>query len=170
MVTQERLKELFDYDPLTGWFTNRSSRGRAKVGERAGSPSGHVQGYRRLTVDYERLYEHQAAWLYVHNEWLDEIDHEDEDGSFNAIHNLRPCTRTLNNCNIQRRSIGESGLRGAYLDKRNLTWYSHIQFGGQYKFLGTFDSALQAHKAYEAEAERLHGEFYTPQLNPELEA
>src|SRR5258707_6424025 len=138
MITQERLKELFEYDLELGWFTNRFSRGRAKVGERAGASSGHNQGYRRLCVDYERIYEHQAAWLYIYGERLEEIDHWDTDGSNNAIGNLRSCDRTQNNCNSQK-GTGESGLRGAYLDKRSTRWYSHIQFGSQVIHLGMFD-------------------------------
>lgn len=169
MVTQARLKELFDYNPGTGWFTNRFSRGRAKVGERAGADSGHIQNYRRLCVDYERIYEHQAAWLYMYGEWLDEVDHEDRDGSNNAILNLRPCDRTQNRCNIKRQSLGLSGLRGAYLDKRSLQWYSHIQFGGRVIHLGMFETAEEAHEAFEAAAMQLHGEFYSPQLNPSEE-
>lgn len=162
MITQERLKELFDYDPMTGWFTNRFSRGRAKIGERAGSSSGHIQGYRRLVVDYERVYEHQAAWLYVYGEWIEELDHNDRDGSHNAISNLRPCTRTQNNCNT-RQATGQSGLRGAYLDSRSLKWYSKIQFGDMVTYLGSFNTAEEAHEAFEAAAEQFHGEFYLPQ-------
>jgi hypothetical protein len=161
MLTQVRLIELFEYNLETGWFTNRASRGRAKAGERAGSSSGHVQGYRRLTIDYERVYEHQAAWLYVYGEWLDEIDHEDTDGSFNAILNLRQCTRTQNCCNSQRQT-GRSGLRGAYLDSRDLKWFSKIQFGDVVTYLGLFDTAEEAHEAFEAAAKQLHGEFYSP--------
>lgn len=161
MITQARLQELFIYDLETGWFINRFSRGRAKVGDRAGSFSH--DGYRKIVIDYVKYYEHQLAWLYVHNEWLDEIDHKNGDSSFNAIGNLRPCDRTQNNCNTQR-PTGESGLRGAYLDKRNQRWYSKIQFGGQVKHLGMFNSAEEAHKAFEAAAQQLHGEFYASQL------
>ncbi len=164
MITQARLKELFFYNPCTGWFTNRSSRGRAKIGERAGSETGHIQGYRRLTVDYERIYEHQAAWLYVYGEWLEEIDHEDNHGGHNSIWNLRPCDRSLNMCNTQR-PTGQSGLRGAYLDERSLKWYSKIQFGGQQKYLGSFDTPEEAHEAFEEAAKQLHREFYFPQPN-----
>lgn len=166
MITQARLQELFDYNPETGWFTNRFSRGRSKIGERAGSPSGHIQGYRRLTVDYERIYEHQAAWLYVYDEWLEEIDHKDNDGSFNAIDNLRPCNRTQNNCNIQRPSLGRSGLKGAYLDLRSHMWVSQIQFGGRVKYLGSFDTPEQAHKAYMEAAKQLHGDFFRDSTAP----
>ena len=156
-LTIERLKELFHYDPETGWFTNRCSRGRAKAGERAGAHAH--SGYSRIIIDYRKYYEHRLAWFYVHGEWPDEIDHIDGDTCNNAITNLRPCDRTENNCNAQQQR-GQSGLRGAYLDPRNLQWFSKIQFGGYAKFLGNYGSAEEAHKAYEAAARQLHGDFY----------
>ena len=157
MLTQERLKELFDYDPATGWFTNRGSRGRAKGGARAGAVA-HAS-YRRIIIDYKKYYEHHLAWFYVHGEWPKEMDHADGDAGNNAIANLRLCNRTQNNCNAQQET-GQSGLRGAYLDKRNLQWYSKIQFGGQVRFLGNFSSAEEAHEAFTTAARELHGEFY----------
>jgi hypothetical protein len=156
MITQERLKELFNYDPVTGWFTNRFSRGRARVGKRAGTYNFGL--YRRIVIDYEKHYEHHLAWFYVYGEYPKEIDHIDGDPSNNRISNLRPCDRSQNNFNSLR-PTGESGLRGAYLDKRSLTWYSHIQLGGQVKHLGTFPSARAAHEAFMQAVELHHGEF-----------
>lgn len=155
MITQERLKELFDYNPVTGHFQNRFSRGRAKEGERAGSPTGH--GYRRIIIDYQKCYEHHMAWLYVHGKLPKEMDHKDGNRSNNALCNLRPCTRTQNNYN--RTPADTSGLRGAYLDKRTMRWYSHICFGGQVIHLGMFGAPEEAHKAFMVAAERYHGEF-----------
>ena len=153
---QARLKELFNYDPETGWFTNRYSRGRAAAGERAGSPSGH--GYRKICVDYNKFYEHHLAWLYVYDEWPSEIDHINGESSDNRIANLRLCNRSQNNFNSLR-PTGESGLRGAYLDKRNSQWYSKIQVGGQVVFLGNFGSAKEAHAAFMVAADSYHGDF-----------
>ena len=157
MLTIERLKELFDYNPETGWFTNRGSRGRAKGGARAGTFKHGL--YRSIVIDYERFYEHHLAWFWMYREWPDEVDHADGDASNNAIANLRLCNRTQNNCN-SRQLTGQSGLRGAYLDKRNLQWYSKIQFGGQARFLGNFSSAEEAHEAFTTAARELHGKFY----------
>ena len=155
MITQERLKELFIYNPATGWFINRITRGPSQVGCRAGSSSGH--GYRRLTIDGERIYEHHAAWLYMYGTCGGELDHKDGNRANNPISNLRVVTRTQNNFNSEREA-GASGLRGAYLDSRSLKWFSKIQIGGKVKWLGYFDSAQEAHLAFMAEAEKQHGE------------
>jgi hypothetical protein len=157
MITQARLQALFDYDLETGWFTNRFWRSyRSPPGERAGSPTGH--GYRKISIDGQRYYEHHLAWLYVHGEWVDEIDHWDGDGERNAIQNLRPCNRTQNNFNAER-STGQSGLRGAYFDRRVQRWYSKIQVGGLVKWLGAFNTAEEAHIAFMSAVELHHGDF-----------
>lgn len=156
LAQQIQLKELFEYNPETGWFTNRFSRGRAKEGARAGAETGH--GYRRIVIDYIKHYEHHLAWLYINCEYPDEIDHINGNRSDNRIVNLRSCSRTQNNFNAER-ATGESGLKGAYLDKRNLQWYSKIQLGGQVKFLGNHGSAEEAHAAFMQAAELYHGEF-----------
>ena len=156
MITQEYLKDLFEYDPETGWFTNRFSRGRAKEGARAGAETGH--GYRRIIIDYAKYYEHHLAWLYIYGEWPEELDHKNGDRSCNTIENLRKATRKQN-CHNSERETGESGLKGAYLDHRVQRWYSKIQLGCQVKWLGHFDSAEEAHKAYLAAAEIHQGEF-----------
>lgn len=156
MDLTERLRELFHYDPETGWFTYKVHRNPKRIGTRAGSPSGH--GYRKIGFDYIRIYEHQAAWLYVYGEWPPEVDHRNGNRSYNALGNLRLATHNQN-CFNAKREPGQSGLRGAYLDKRTMRWYSHIQIGGQVKHLGMFNSAEEAHKAFMAAAELHHGEF-----------
>ena len=163
MLEYDRMVECLElYED--GTFTNRSSRGPAKAGCRAGFMDVH--GYWRITIDGKKYYEHHLVWFWIHGEWPNEIDHEDGDRSNNIPTNLRKCNRSLNNCNSQR-PTGESGLRGAYLDKRSLQWYSKIQFGGQVIYLGAFATAMESHLAFEAAAERLHGEFYSPPPNHE---
>ncbi len=155
MLDYDRLVELFDlYDD--GCFYNRTSRGRAKEGNRAGYLDVH--GYRRVVIDYIKYYEHHLVWFYVHGEWPDEIDHIDGCTWNNAPDNLRLCTRTQNNFNAKRET-GQADLKGAYLDKRNLQWYSKIQIGGQVKLLGNHGSAEEAHAAFMAAVELYHGEF-----------
>jgi hypothetical protein len=160
MLQYARLIELFDlYED--GRFVNRISRGRAKEGERAGTEDVH--GYRRILIDGKKYYEHHLVWFWLHEEWPDEIDHIDGDRSNNAPTNLRECNRSLNNCNRSYTAIGEAGLRGAYLNKRTMKWYSQIQFGGQVRYLGGgFDNPEEAHLLFERTAEQIHGVFYAP--------
>lgn len=163
MLDYDRLVEVFECD-YDGWLYNRHSRGRAKIGERAGYLDVH--NYWRVVIDYKKYYVHHLVWFYVHGEWpSSELDHIDGNSMNNAPANLRLCNRTQNNCNRKRRPTGESGLRGAYLDKRNLQWHSQIQFGSQSYFLGNFDTPKEAHEAFEYAAKKLHGEFYSPQPN-----
>lgn len=160
MIWQERLRSLLYYDPITGWFTNRFERSRfASKGARAGSPSGH--GYRKISIDGVKYYEHHLAWFYVHGYWPDELDHKDGNGSNNAFDNLREATRTENNFNrsMTEATTGRAGLRGAYWDSRTSNWYSKIQIGGQVIWLGTFPSAEEAHGAYKVAADLYVGEF-----------
>ena len=70
--------------------------------------------------------------------------------------NLRVCDRTLNNFN---RIPDDEGLRGAYLDNRNLQWYSKIQVRGQVIWLGNYNTPEEAHAAYLEAADRYAGEF-----------
>lgn len=73
--TQDRVKELFHYDPETGLFTRRSSqaeRGKKdrKYG-RVGAGSISTLGYVLVAVDQVKFLAASLAWLYVHGVWPD---------------------------------------------------------------------------------------------------
>ena len=68
MLTQERLKELLQYDELTGVFTWAVFKGRVTPGDIAGTP--HTQGYLQLKIDGVRYFAHRLVWLYIHGKFL----------------------------------------------------------------------------------------------------
>ncbi len=71
-LTQEELHADLNYDPETGVFTRRFSRGRA--GEEAGTVNG--SGYREIRVRTQRYLAHRLAWFYVYGTWpKEQIDH-----------------------------------------------------------------------------------------------
>lgn len=75
-IDQDLLKSLLHYDPDSGIFTWKVSRGRVKAGKIAGRKSG--EGYFQIQI-FRRLYQsHRLAWIYMHGEIKSEcIDHID---------------------------------------------------------------------------------------------
>lgn len=84
-------------------------------------------------------------------------DHKDRDRGNDRLENLRPATRTLNNFNQGLSRRNTSGYKGATLKRGK--WVAQIGSRGAFRYLGTFESAEQAHAAYMREAKNLAGEF-----------
>lgn len=99
MITQEELKESLHYDPDTGIFTWRKSKGPAKKGTVAGKIyKSHP--YIKIGVCRHSIDAHRLAWLYVYGEWPTmDIDHINRDPTDNRICNLRHVSRSENNRN-----------------------------------------------------------------------
>jgi hypothetical protein len=167
-LTQERLRELLDYDPATGefrWRPRQVTHFRIKTwnarnaGKRAGRLTAH--GYRHIVIEAVPFYAHQLAWLWVHGVWPGgHLDHRNGNRDDNWIDNLRAATSGQNNWNRRVQSRTRSGLKGAHWSKREKKWQSTISCNGKMKFLGYFPTAEAASEAYHREAEKLHGAYY----------
>lgn len=90
------------------------------------------------------------------------VDHENGDGLDNRKENLRLASRRQNMQNRRKRIVG---FKGVYLDRRRDRWYSEIRTENGKKFLGSFKSALEAARAYDAAAIKIFGEFARPNFN-----
>jgi hypothetical protein len=158
MVTAERLRELLDCDPETGVLTWRvSRRGRVKPGQVAGK--SHHTGYHVIRVDGRQYPAHRLVWLHVTGAWpAAEVDHINGVRNDNRFSNLRDATSSQNGCNARLYRNNKSGLKGAILNRPG-RWIAQIQKGGRKIYLGVFDTPEEAHAAYCAAAERLHGDF-----------
>jgi hypothetical protein len=158
-ITQERLKCLLDYDMDTGIFKWKVyRRNKAVPGSIAGSTYPAKSGvmYAWIGVDWIKYPAHTLAWMYVHGEMADELDHIDGDGLNNKISNLRPCTRSQN-CANRRAVSNASGYRGVYRERNK--WRAQIRTNGVTTSLGSFDDPVEAHAAYVAKAREIFGEF-----------
>jgi hypothetical protein len=88
------------------------------------------------------------------------IDHDNHEGLDNRKSNLRLATISQNNCNRRRRpDAGRSKYRGIDFDKRLKKWRARIRFNNKRILLGYFDNEIDAAKAYDEAARKLHGEF-----------
>jgi hypothetical protein len=69
ILTQERLKEVLNYDPETGIFTRAVKRHKYPAGEKAGTVE--FNGYIVIRISGKTYKAHRLAWLYVYGEWPD---------------------------------------------------------------------------------------------------
>ena len=162
LPTQERLKELFDYNPETGDFTRIVSvYGRnGKAGNIAGSKMG--KGYISISVDGKLYQAHRLAWMYMTGEDLGElqIDHKNQKKNENWIGNLRKASNGQNQANTPAYSNNSTGYKGVSYHKTKCKYGAAIQVNKKQKHLGYFDTPEEASAAYQEEAMKLTGEFY----------
>ena len=155
MITQERLKELLEYDAETGKMFWKVSRGRAA----AGSEAGFINklGYVTIRLDTNVYRGHRLAWLYVHGRFpIHNIDHINGMTADNRLVNLRDVDQRTNQRNQRLSRANSSGVTGVSWSLVRKKWYAYITVDGLMKNLGHFVSlpvAVEARKT----AERLYG-------------
>ena len=161
MPAQERLRELFDCDPIAGTLIWRrrddvdpAFNGRF-AGKRAGALSGRCW---RVMVDHRNLTYHRVIWKWVHGTEPPEIDHINGDASDNRITNLRAATRLLNAKN-KAPNKGKTLPKGVTLGKNCVNYQAQIVSNGVKEILGYFATPEDAHQAYLEAAEVRFGEW-----------
>lgn len=155
-LTVERVRELFDYDPLTGVLTwKRSGPGR-RTNLVAGCPNRI--GYLVTRVDGTLLYNHRIVWLLVHGSWpAQQVDHINGVKDDNRLCNLRNASPKTNNENTLRAKRGTfSGVLGATWNARRRCYTAQITSGGVNFNLGGFSTPEAAHAAYITAKRQLH--------------
>jgi hypothetical protein len=158
-LSRERLFEVVNYDPETGFFTwKKITSNRAKVGEVAGNIMKN--GYWKIGIDKQDFYAHRLAWFYVHGYWPDKyIDHVDGNKLDNSITNLREATNSQNGANRGVPVHSRIGMKGVRRVPRSKRFAAQIQVRGGPRYLGMFDTMDEAHAAYFAAAREAFGEF-----------
>jgi len=153
-ITAARLRELLHYNPETGAFTRRISRRGAMAGPITNRPNS--SGYVKINLDGRTYAAHRLAWLYVHGRFPTAyVDHINGSKTDNRIANLRDVDASMNLQNQRVAQRGsKSGLLGVY-PKPGGRFESRIMYDGKLRYLGSFDTADEAHGAY-VTAKRVH--------------
>ncbi len=159
VLTFDDVADYVVYDPTTGLFTWKRTRGRFRAGEPAGTVNR--DGYVVINLFFRPRRAHRLAWLLIHGEWpAGKIDHKNGVRVDNRINNLRLADDYQNAWNGRDHIDNTSGFRGVvYLPKRKTPWQARIKFKGKGKSLGYFATAEEAHSCYIEAANRLVGEF-----------
>ena len=133
------LQKFFSYDPETGLLTWLKSRSQQKEGSTAGTLTS--DGYIRVRLNKQDLLAHRLAWLFLTRSDPGEmtVDHIDGDKTNNRADNLRLATYAEQQWNKTAKGWVRT-KEGRYL--------ARIVHFGECKYLGLFDTAEEAHKAY----------------------
>ena len=149
MLTQDRLKELLAYDPETGVFQWKRTKGRMKAGQLAGATDTY--GYHVIRVDGVLYKAHRLAWLHTHGNWPAKVvDHINRRPGDNRLCNLREATQSENMHNANRKS--ESGVPGVRWSSERNRWVAQIRVGYRNHVIGSFlskDEAIAARQRAE---------------------
>lgn len=159
MLTLERLKEVLDYDPLSGLFRWKVSLSiRTAVGSIAGCPD--KDGYIVIRIDKILYKAHRLAWFYVHGVMPSSpIDHRNTVTNDNRVGNLRLASYVLNGGNRGKNQRNSTGFKGVTKNPRSSNYFAKIQKDGKPYYLGTFATAEEASIAYQNAAKQLYEEY-----------
>lgn len=148
----EELIRLFFYDAETGVLIWRVNTGKKRL---IGSQAGTVRrdGYMRVGINKKDYYVHRIIWAMIYGKWPDlHIDHINGDPADNRISNLREATQSQNIANSKSKRLkGVCYTRGRY--------QAQIMVNYKYKFLGSFNTALEAKAAYDKAAMAYFGKY-----------
>ncbi len=150
MLTQEILKQLLDYDPLSGiftWKTRNPDKGgfnKQFAGKVAGTKKS---GYIRIQINGKPYDAHRLAFLYMEGYIPELIDHKDRVGTNNAWDSLRKSTDSQNAANQPIRSTNISGYKNVSWDKARNKWLVNVMKDGKTIYGGRFSELEDAVKA-----------------------
>lgn len=154
-LTADLLHERLNYDPATGVFTWKRSRGPKKAGSRAGSLA---EGYRIIEIDSQPYKEHRLAWFLTYGCWpAGHIDHINGQKDDNRMSNLRDVSASTNGQNQRRPpSHNTTGLMGVSWSEHFGKYIAQITVQGKKVHLGYFTDPSEAATAYLAAKRKLH--------------
>lgn len=155
-LTQERLKELLDYNPDTGvliWKYHKESMLNSsricKIWNARfyGKVCGYInkEGYRRIGIDGKLYQAHRLAWFYVTGKWpTAQIDHPNHIRDDNRWKNLREVNHQENQKNRSLSKNNTSGTNGVCWHKALNKWLASIWNNNKQIHLGCFNDLSEA--------------------------
>jgi hypothetical protein len=162
-LSQESLNSILIYkDGLLYWKVNR---GNVKAGSIAGCHA--FKGYHIVRIGGKNHYFQRVIFMMHHGYLPVNVDHIDGNPANNRIENLRAATRSQNGLNQKIHKRNKSGFRGVSWNQKMQKWIATCQIDNKQKYLGCFESVMDAAEIVEKFRLQYHGEFYKSYHHPE---
>lgn len=152
MITQERLKELYEY--RDGAFFWKSTGQEHKP-----TPITKHHRYHRLVVDKKAYAVHRLVFLYHHGYFPKVVDHADNDRANNKIENLRETTQQMNCLNRVTHKNNKSGCKNVFWNKVTNKWCVLLTVNRERKTIGYFEDFEFAELVADEARQKFHGAF-----------
>lgn len=158
-LTQETLRNFFNYDEVTGKFTRKKL---SNLNYRVGSELGTItsRGYVQVNLNNKSYPLHRLIWLYMTGELPAIIDHKDRNPTNNAWSNLRVATVSQNAMNKKGKSGSITGIKGVtqYDNPKSSGYKASVSIDGII-YTKCFRTIPEATKFIKQVREEVHGEF-----------
>lgn len=158
MITQEQLKQLFDYHQ-DGYFV------RKKTGKQVICSSTKGQRYLRIFVNKKSRSLHRMIFLHQHGYLPKCIDHIDGNKENNKIENLREVTQQQNCLNSKHKSTSKSPYKNVYLQQSGKNpnwkrkWVVSLMVNKTRKYIGSFEDIELADLVAHEARDKFHGQY-----------
>lgn len=162
MITQEIVRELFDYKNGQLIWKKKTSA-KTKIGSCAGSLNS--AGYVNVGVNGKLYLLHRLIFLWHHGRLPEVLDHINGTKSDNRIENLREATFLQNSHNKKIPSNNGSGITGVGWDAKRERWEARISVNKKVRRIGYFQNFHDAVSARKSAEEKYFGEFAPKSLN-----
>ena len=155
-LTQSLLKNHLRYEDGFLYWTDFSIRPNAKD-----TALGNLlpNGYVYMKFFKKSTYVHRLIFLLHHGYLPKYVDHINGNKQDNRSENLREATRCQNMMNVGKTALNTSGFKGVSFHKRSNKWIAQIKQNKKHFYLGSFETAEEAHESYKRKAIELHGDY-----------
>jgi hypothetical protein len=172
LPSPETLRKLLRYEPETGKLFWRE-RGRefckndryyktwnSLHANKEAFAQINDQGYKVGSIFNHSYRAHRVIWAMQTGSWPEaDIDHIDRNRLNNIWTNLRSATRSQNCANRTPLKNKTSKYHGVCWLSRDKKWQALLIKSDKRVYVGYFSTEIDAAKAYDAAAKKLHGEF-----------
>lgn len=152
MISQQRLRELYDYKDGSLFFKESGIEHKA-------TPITNAHRYARLVVDGKAYALHRLIFLHCYGYLPKIVDHIDNDRTNNKIENLREVTQQQNCLNRVTHKNSKSGIKNVYFVTRMKKWCVAMTVQSKRKIIGYFEDLELAELVAIEARNKFHGSF-----------